>query len=128
MAIQLASSSVFWEKGNKGLLSIGIYVILCPLAWSFHGAIEGEKGVEQLDFFTVPSPCVGVCQANNRGYCKGCFRSRDERFYWQQLTNEQKRNVIRLCRQRYLRVKRAQAQQVGSNEPDTGESPQQELF
>ncbi|KHT63097.1 hypothetical protein RJ45_13990 [Photobacterium gaetbulicola] len=84
--------------------------------------------MEQLDFFTIPSPCVGVCQANNRGYCKGCFRSRDERFYWQQLTNEQKRNVIRLCKQRYQRVMRAKAQPNRQDDRGSGASPQQELF
>ncbi|WEM41041.1 DUF1289 domain-containing protein [Photobacterium sp. DA100] len=84
--------------------------------------------MEQLDFFTIPSPCVGVCQVNNRGYCKGCFRSRDERFYWQQLTNEQKRNVIRLCKQRYQRVMRAKALPNSQDELDSDISPQQELF
>lgn len=84
--------------------------------------------MEQLDFFTIPSPCIGVCQANNRGYCKGCFRSRDERFHWQQLTNEQKRNVVRLCKQRYQRIMRAKAQQDRQNESDSDVSPQQELF
>lgn len=84
--------------------------------------------MEQLDFFTVPSPCVGVCQANNRGYCKGCFRSRDERFHWQNLTNEQKRNVIRLCRQRYQRVLKARQQQDAGQPVQGHDSPQQNLF
>lgn len=57
--------------------------------------------MEQLDFFIVPSPCIGYCQLNEKGYCKGCFRSREERFHWQSLTNQEKRNVIRLCRRRY---------------------------
>ncbi len=63
--------------------------------------------MEQLDFFPVPSPCIGVCQVNNRGYCKGCLRNRDERFNWLTLTNEQKRNVVRLCLQRKKRVEQA---------------------
>ncbi|OOE34192.1 DUF1289 domain-containing protein [Salinivibrio kushneri] len=68
--------------------------------------------MEQLDFFEVPSPCKGICQVNNKGYCKGCFRSRDERFYWYDFTNEQKRNVVRLCHQRYLRILRAKRKQA----------------
>ncbi|WP_407704054.1 DUF1289 domain-containing protein [Zophobihabitans entericus] len=32
-----------------------------------------------------------------------CFRSRDERFLWLKFTNEQKRVVLRLCKQRALR-------------------------
>lgn len=60
--------------------------------------------MEQLEFFDVPSPCIGVCQANNRGYCKGCFRSRDERFNWLKFTPAQRRDVIRLCQDRKRRV------------------------
>ncbi|HIF9069539.1 TPA: DUF1289 domain-containing protein [Photobacterium damselae] len=76
--------------------------------------------MEQLDFFTVPSPCVGRCESNNRGYCKGCYRSRDERYQWLSLTNDQKRQVIKLCRQRYLRIirqaKRVKQEKVGVND------------
>ncbi|MGO4998327.1 DUF1289 domain-containing protein [Oceanisphaera sp. W20_SRM_FM3] len=60
--------------------------------------------MEQLEFFDVASPCIGVCQVNNRGYCKGCFRSRDERFDWLKFSSSQKREVIRLCQDRKRRV------------------------
>ena len=60
--------------------------------------------MEQLEFFDIPSPCVGVCISNNRGYCKGCFRSRDERLYWLKLSDAQKREVVRLCAQRKRKV------------------------
>jgi uncharacterized protein len=63
--------------------------------------------MEQLAFFEIPSPCIGVCQSDSRGYCLGCHRSRDERFQWQQLTDPQKMEVIRLCRQRDRRRKLA---------------------
>ncbi len=53
--------------------------------------------MNQLEFFDIPSPCVGVCTANSKGYCKGCLRSRDERIYWAKLSNEDRRKVIRLC-------------------------------
>ncbi|EKT57410.1 DUF1289 domain-containing protein [Providencia sneebia] len=59
---------------------------------------------EQLEFFEIKSPCRNICQMNEQGYCIGCFRSRDERFKWFTLTNEQKRNVLRLCYQRSRRV------------------------
>ncbi|MGR5147273.1 DUF1289 domain-containing protein [Photobacterium alginatilyticum] len=84
--------------------------------------------MEQLEFFSIPSPCVGVCQVNERGYCKGCMRSRDERFNWQKMTADQQRNTLRLCRQRYIRVMRrskADNQQLSSEQ---GLSPQQSLF
>lgn len=63
--------------------------------------------MSQLEFFDIPSPCIGVCEANNRGYCKGCLRSRDERLYWLQLTPAQKRDVLRLCLQRKARIQKA---------------------
>ena len=56
--------------------------------------------MEQLESFSIPSPCIGVCQANSKGYCKGCLRSRKERLYWLKLTGTQKQNVLRLCRLR----------------------------
>ena len=45
--------------------------------------------MEQPDFFPIPSPCIGVCEANAKGYCKGCLRSREERLYWHQMTDSQ---------------------------------------
>ncbi|HDN2512503.1 MULTISPECIES: DUF1289 domain-containing protein [Providencia] len=59
---------------------------------------------EQLEFFDIPSPCRSICQTNEQGYCLGCYRTRDERFNWLKFSNAEKRNIIRLCRQRYLRT------------------------
>ncbi|TKI05649.1 DUF1289 domain-containing protein [Martelella alba] len=61
---------------------------------------------EQLEFFAIPSPCRGVCQSDARGYCLGCFRSRQERFEWGNMDDSQKQDVLRLCRQRFLRMRR----------------------
>ncbi|MEX6313734.1 DUF1289 domain-containing protein [Providencia manganoxydans] len=58
---------------------------------------------EQLEFFEIQSPCRGICQTNEQGYCRGCYRSREERFGWLKFTDPQKRNILRLCRQRYMR-------------------------
>ena len=63
--------------------------------------------MEQLEFFDVPSPCIRVCQTDSRGYCLGCFRSRDERFQWQQFSQSKKVDVIRLCKQRKRRYRYA---------------------
>lgn len=72
--------------------------------------------MEQLGFFDIPSPCLGVCKTDNRGYCLGCLRSRDERFHWQNLTDGQKLEVIRLCkrrrRNRQLAIIKAQRQHL----------------
>ncbi|WP_372872918.1 DUF1289 domain-containing protein [Shewanella sp.] len=59
--------------------------------------------MEQLVFFEIPSPCIDVCQSDNRGYCLGCFRSRDERFNWQRFSDAEKTEVIRLCKDRKRR-------------------------
>lgn len=45
---------------------------------------------------------------NARGYCLGCYRSREERFHWNAFSDSQKRAILRLCRQRYLRLRRGE--------------------
>lgn len=62
--------------------------------------------MEQLEFFSIPSPCIGVCTANSKGYCKGCLRSREERLYWLQMTDSQKHQVIRLLGMRRQKIQR----------------------
>jgi len=57
----------------------------------------------QLEFFDVPSPCVGICQSNDKGYCLGCMRTRDERQDWINLDNDNKQKVIKRCIQRKKR-------------------------
>ena len=54
----------------------------------------------QFELFPVPSPCIGVCTTNSKGYCLGCFRSRNERFNWNDMTPVQKMRVIDLCKKR----------------------------
>jgi len=76
---------------------------------------EQKQIIEQIEIFEIPSPCKGVCQVNNRGYCLGCFRSREERFHWNQLSNAQKKHIIRLCAQREKRIRQHQAQQQDNN-------------
>jgi len=60
--------------------------------------------MEQLEIFPLQSPCIGVCEVNNKGYCKGCLRNRDERFNWLTMTPAQQQDVMRLCRNRKARV------------------------
>jgi predicted Fe-S protein YdhL (DUF1289 family) len=62
---------------------------------------------QQLEFFDIPSPCRGVCESGPNGYCRGCFRSREERFGWMSMNDNEKSHVLRLCHQRFLRLKRA---------------------
>ncbi|WP_049536186.1 DUF1289 domain-containing protein [Vibrio harveyi] len=82
--------------------------------------------MEQLEFFTVPSPCVGVCTSDEKGYCKGCMRKREERFNWLSFTPAQQLHVIKLCRQRYRR--KVLAGKGKAELPQDDSSPQQALF
>ncbi|MDK1287149.1 DUF1289 domain-containing protein [Pseudoalteromonas umbrosa] len=83
--------------------------------------------MEQIEIFIIPSPCQGICEVNNRGYCKGCFRSREERFCWNQMTEHQKKQVIDLCQRRKKRVMaKKQAESVSST--SKGQDAQDDLF
>ena len=73
--------------------------------------------MQQLEFFEIPSPCIGVCEANNKGYCKGCLRSREERLYWLQFSDRQKQEVLRLCR--LCRLRRRKLQQLAAAQQET---------
>ncbi|XPF96458.1 DUF1289 domain-containing protein [Colwellia sp. RE-S-Sl-9] len=57
----------------------------------------------QLEFFDVPSPCVGICQSNDKGQCLGCFRTRVERQTWTNINSDEKQKVIKRCIQRKKR-------------------------
>lgn len=57
----------------------------------------------QLEFFDVPSPCVGICQSDEKGHCLGCMRSRGERLDWKTFNNDEKQKVIKRCIQRKKR-------------------------
>jgi predicted Fe-S protein YdhL (DUF1289 family) len=59
----------------------------------------------QLEFFDVPSPCIGMCQSDEKGHCLGCMRSRDERQNWKEFNNDKKQKVIKRCVQRKKRKK-----------------------
>lgn len=78
--------------------------------------------MEQLEFFALPNPCIGVCETNSKGYCKGCLRSREERQYWLKLSDAQKRQVLRLCQIRRRKLQQAAAAASdGANNPQAGQ-------
>ena len=79
--------------------------------------------MEQPDFFNIPSPCIGVCEANAKGYCKGCLRSREERLYWLQMTDSQKHQVMHL-----LSLRKAKIRNRKMEKTETGEHPVQNLL
>ncbi|NRB41560.1 MAG: DUF1289 domain-containing protein [Pseudomonadales bacterium] len=63
--------------------------------------------MKQIEFFEINNPCVGVCQNGPRGFCQGCFRSREERQHWNVLEQDVKRQIIKACGQRELRARLA---------------------
>ena len=62
------------------------------------------------------------------GFCKGCFRSREERLYWLQFSVDQKREVIRLCQSRRARVMRARQEALARQQDQASSADQGELF
>ena len=86
--------------------------------------MASDQQPSQLEFFAVPSPCIGVCQSGPKGYCKGCFRSREERLYWLQVDDTTRKVILDACqrRRRYAQRRKASTQTID-------ESPvQQDLF
>lgn len=59
---------------------------------------------QQIEFFEIPSPCIGVCESNEKGFCKGCYRSREERLYWSKVNDATKRVILRACNRRKKRT------------------------
>ncbi|MDA0147819.1 DUF1289 domain-containing protein [Vibrio sp. LaRot3] len=82
--------------------------------------------MQQLEFFTIPNPCVGVCSVDEKGYCQGCMRKREERFNWLSFSPAEQLHIIKLCRQRYRR--KMSSKSIDSNTPTEPQSPQQDLF
>lgn len=68
----------------------------------------------QLEFFDIPSPCIGVCESGPKGYCLGCYRSREERLYWLKIDDGTRRKVIAACHRRKQNALRRARQQANS--------------
>ncbi len=73
--------------------------------------------MKQLEFYEIPSPCIGVCQSGPKGFCLGCFRSREERLYWHQLDDSAKRIVIKASWRRKKRTQEKGKSNAQVNEP-----------
>lgn len=48
----------------------------------------------------VRSPCVSVCALDEKDVCIGCQRTGDEIMRWTQMTNDERREVLRLVAER----------------------------
>lgn len=91
-----------------------------------HAVVEMSEGT-QLEFFAIPSPCIGVCQTGDNGFCIGCFRSRDERLYWLKVDDATRRKIVAAC---HRRKKRAllKAREAENGAQDTSPPTQNDLF
>lgn len=64
--------------------------------------------MKQIEIFEITSPCISVCQSGPKGFCLGCFRSRDERVHWINLEQDVQSKIIKACAARKKRAKAAQ--------------------
>ncbi|MDP4836982.1 MAG: DUF1289 domain-containing protein [Burkholderiales bacterium] len=52
---------------------------------------------------SIESPCVDICQLNPAsGVCLGCFRTMDEISVWVEMSDDDKREVLLLAKERQL--------------------------
>lgn len=75
--------------------------------------------IDQGQLFHTPNPCRSICTVNNKGFCKGCFRSREERFHWNEFTEYQKHLVVQLCHVREKRIEAARRKKLLQEEQNT---------
>ena len=61
--------------------------------------------MKQIEIFEITSPCIGVCQSGPKGFCLGCFRSREERLHWTKLEQDVQSKIIKACGNRKKRAK-----------------------
>lgn len=52
----------------------------------------------------VKSPCISVCALNTDDICVGCYRTALEITDWVMYSNEQKREVLQQCHQRFKTI------------------------
>lgn len=65
----------------------------------------------------VRAPCVKVCEIDPATqFCRGCFRTQEERDWWVAYADDQQREVLRRCEQR----REALASGIGEPAPSMG--------
>lgn len=48
----------------------------------------------------VASPCTSVCALNDADVCVGCFRTAEEISRWSRMSNDERRQVVKLAADR----------------------------
>jgi predicted Fe-S protein YdhL (DUF1289 family) len=74
--------------------------------------------LKQIEIFEITSPCIGVCESGAKGFCKGCYRSREERLHWLKLEQDVQSKIVKACglrKKRALLAKRPKKQEQDTN-------------
>ena len=54
---------------------------------------------------SIESPCVDICQLDpSSGICLGCFRTMEEISVWIEMSDDDKREILRLDKDRQLLI------------------------
>lgn len=75
--------------------------------------------MKQIEIFEITSPCIGVCQSGPKGFCVGCFRSREERVHWINLEQDVQSKIIKACAARKKRAQAAHRNKIKKSTTET---------
>ena len=80
--------------------------------------------MRQIEIFEIPSPCIGVCTSGPKGFCEGCFRSREERLHWLSIDDNTRKQINDAS----MRRKKAYLKRQQAKTKTVVEDTQQNLF
>ncbi|MFT4811084.1 MAG: putative Fe-S protein YdhL (DUF1289 family) [Paraglaciecola sp.] len=75
--------------------------------------------MKQIEIFEIISPCIGLCQSGPKGFCVGCFRSREERVHWIKLEQDVQSKIIKACATRKKRAQSAHKNKIRKSTTET---------
>ncbi len=84
--------------------------------------------MRQIELFRVPSPCIGICQSGPKGFCTGCYRSRDERVMWLKVDDNTKKVINDACMRRKRAYLKRQQNNVQTSHSKPTDPSQSDLF
>lgn len=80
--------------------------------------------MSQIEYFAIDSPCQQLCRFNRQHICRSCYRSREEKKYWERYTDPEKRQVLRKC---YYRKRAYLSAEYRLHQTSTPPTPNQQL-
>lgn len=81
-----------------------------------------DQSLEQIEMFQLPNPCIGVCESGPKGYCKGCLRSRQERFDWHNKPEAERSDILHKLKLRQKRKAAFLAKLTEEEKEDAGQN------